>query len=63
VTENLSTLELEVEGARAKLANDLAFLRSPQPYREFGADPMLAADGCNLVLVGRVLSFRFGRGR
>jgi hypothetical protein len=38
VTENLSTLELEVEGARAKLANDLAFLRSPQPYREFGAD-------------------------
>jgi hypothetical protein len=38
VTENLATLELEVEGARAKLANDLALLRSPQPYREFGAD-------------------------
>ena len=38
MTENLSTLELQVEAARAKLANDLAFLRSPQPYREFGAD-------------------------
>ena len=38
MTDNLSTLELEVEQARAKLANDLAFLRSPQPYREFGAD-------------------------
>ena len=38
MTENLSTLELEVEQARGKLANDLAFLRSPQPYREFGAD-------------------------
>jgi hypothetical protein len=38
VTENLSTLETQVEEARAKLAHDLAFLRSPQPYREFGAD-------------------------
>jgi hypothetical protein len=38
VTENLSTLEREVEAARAKLANDLASLRSPQPYREFGAN-------------------------
>ena len=28
----------QVEEARAKLAHDLAFLRSPQPYREFGAD-------------------------
>jgi hypothetical protein len=38
VTENLNTLEREVEQARAKFANDLAFLRSPQPYREFGRD-------------------------
>ena len=38
MTENLSTLELQVEEARAKLANDLTVLRSPQPYREFGAD-------------------------
>jgi hypothetical protein len=38
VTENLSTLEIQVEEARAKVANDLALLRSPQPYREFGAD-------------------------
>ena len=38
MTENLSTLETQVEEARAKLAHDLAFLRSPQPYREFGAD-------------------------
>jgi hypothetical protein len=29
VTENLATLELEVEEARAKFANDLAALRSP----------------------------------
>ena len=38
MTENLSRLESQVEEARAKLANDLSFLRSPQPYREFGAD-------------------------
>ena len=38
MTENLSTLELEVEEARAKLANDLALLRSPQPYRKFSAE-------------------------
>jgi hypothetical protein len=38
VTENLSLLELQVEEARAKLARDLALLRSPQPYREFGAE-------------------------
>jgi hypothetical protein len=30
--------EYEVEEARAKLAKDLAVLRSPQTYREFGAD-------------------------
>jgi hypothetical protein len=36
VTENLSILELEVEKARDKLAKDLAVLRSPQTYREFG---------------------------
>jgi hypothetical protein len=36
VTENLSLLELQVEEARAKLASDLAILRSPQTYREFG---------------------------
>jgi hypothetical protein len=38
VTENLSLLELQVEEARAKLASDLAILRSPQTYREFGAE-------------------------
>jgi hypothetical protein len=38
VTENLSLLECEVEEARAKLASDLAILRSPQTYREFGAE-------------------------
>lgn len=38
MTENVSTLEGEVEEARAKLARDLAFLRSPQPYREYGAE-------------------------
>jgi hypothetical protein len=38
VSENLSALELEVEQARTKLANDLAVLRSPQPYRTFSAD-------------------------
>jgi hypothetical protein len=35
VTENLSILELEVEQARAKLAKNLAFLRSPRSYQEF----------------------------
>ena len=38
MTENLSLLELQVEEARAKLASDLALLRSPQTYREFGAE-------------------------
>jgi hypothetical protein len=38
VTENLSLLELQVQGARAKLASDLALLRSPQTYRQFGAE-------------------------
>jgi hypothetical protein len=38
VTENLSQLEFEVEQARAKLANDLAILRSPQTYRDFAAE-------------------------
>ena len=37
MTENLSTLECDVEEARAKLAQDLAFLRSPQTYRKFRA--------------------------
>lgn len=37
MTENLAILELEVEEARAKLANDLAVLRSPQTYRQFTA--------------------------
>jgi hypothetical protein len=37
VTESLSKLESEVEDARAKLASDLALLRSPQPYRKFSA--------------------------
>jgi hypothetical protein len=38
VSDNLSSLELEVEQARTKLASDLALLRSPQPYRNFSAD-------------------------
>jgi hypothetical protein len=38
VTEKLSQLEFEVEEARAKLANDLAILRSPQTYREFATE-------------------------
>ena len=38
MTDNLHTLELEVEEARAKLAEGLALLRSPQTYRRFGAD-------------------------
>jgi hypothetical protein len=38
VTDNLFILESEVEEARAKLAQDLAVLRSPQTYREFSAD-------------------------
>ena len=38
MTENLSQLEFEVAQARAKLANDLAILRSPQTYREFSAE-------------------------
>ena len=38
MTEDLSFLELQVEEARAKLASDLAILRSPQTYREFGAE-------------------------
>ena len=38
MTENLSELEFEVAQARAKLANDLAILRSPQTYRDFSAD-------------------------
>jgi len=37
VTESISTLEYEVEEARAKLAGDLRLLRSPQTYREFSA--------------------------
>jgi hypothetical protein len=37
VNDKLSALELEVEQARTKLANDLAHLRSPQSYRNFGA--------------------------
>src|SRR4029453_10516715 len=36
--ENIDKHESEVEEARAKLAKDLAVLRSPQTYREFGAD-------------------------
>lgn len=39
MTENLSELELEVEHARAKLANDLEVLTSPRTYEEF-ADGM-----------------------
>lgn len=38
MTENLSQLEFEVEQARAKLATDLAILRSPQTYRDFAAE-------------------------
>jgi hypothetical protein len=38
VTEDLSFLELQVEEARAKLASDLALLRLPQTYQEFGAE-------------------------
>ena len=38
MTEDLSFLELQVEEARAKLASDLALLRLPQTYREFGAE-------------------------
>ncbi len=37
MTTDLSTLERKVERARAKLAQDLATLRSPQPYRHFTA--------------------------
>ena len=38
MTEDLSFLELQVEEARAKLASDLAVLRSPQTYREFATE-------------------------
>lgn len=38
MTESISTLEHEVEEARAKLADDLSLLRSPHTYREFSAD-------------------------
>jgi hypothetical protein len=38
VRENLSLLETEVEGARTKLAEDLALLRSPRTYRKFADD-------------------------
>ena len=37
MTENVAILELEAEEARAKLAHDLAVLRSPQTYQEFRA--------------------------
>ncbi len=37
MTDNISKLEFEVAEARAKLARDLAFLRSPQTYRKFTA--------------------------
>jgi DNA repair exonuclease SbcCD ATPase subunit len=47
VKENLSQLEFEVEQARAKLANDLAVLRSPQTYREFALE--LKADAKSLA--------------
>jgi hypothetical protein len=43
VTENLQALESEVEEARAKLAEDLALLRSPQTYRQSGANLKSAA--------------------
>ena len=51
MTENLSKLEVEVEEARAKLATDLALLRSPQTYREFTTDLKSEAQS----LVQRVL--------
>ena len=38
MTEALARLETEVVEARAKLARDLALLRTPQTYREFGED-------------------------
>jgi hypothetical protein len=38
VSENLQALESKVEEARAKLAEDLALLRSPQTYRQSGAN-------------------------
>jgi hypothetical protein len=38
VTDNLTKLEFEVEEARARFANDLAELRSPQTYRQFTTD-------------------------
>jgi hypothetical protein len=38
LTETLTTLEREVEQARAKFASDLAVLRSPRSYRAFGRD-------------------------
>ena len=37
MTENLHRLESDVEAARAKLARNLALLRSPQPYLQSGA--------------------------
>jgi hypothetical protein len=46
VSEDLSALELEVEQARTKLANDLAVLRSPQPYRTFSADLKSTRNPC-----------------
>ena len=48
MTDNLHTLESEVEEARAKLAEDLALLRSPQTYRRFGAD--LTSEAHNRVV-------------
>ena len=47
MTENLSPLEFEVEEARAKLAKDLAVLRSPRTYRKFSAD--LKSDAQSVV--------------
>lgn len=38
MTDSLVTLEREVEQARAKLATDLASLRSPRPYRQLATD-------------------------
>jgi len=38
MTDDLIALEREVEQARFKLARDLAVLRSPTTFREFGAD-------------------------
>jgi ElaB/YqjD/DUF883 family membrane-anchored ribosome-binding protein len=43
VSENLHALESQVEEARAKLAEDLALLRSPQTYRQSGANLKSAA--------------------